>query len=54
MNKVREYEHYSIQCAELAAHAPDAAVRSQYLKLAEMWRNLAEERRAFLQSKSLD
>ena len=54
MNKVREYERNSAECAEFAANATNAEVRSQYQKLAEMWRRLAQERRAFLQSKSLD
>jgi hypothetical protein len=54
MHKVREYEKYSMECAALAGSAPNPAIRAQYLRLAEMWRRLAEERRAFLQLGSLD
>ena len=54
MNKVREFEHYAIKCTEYAARAAGAAVRSQYLKLAEMWRQLAKERCSLFQSKSRD
>lgn len=54
MHKVQEYEKYSMECAELAGSAPNAAIRAQYLRLADMWRRLAEERRTFLQMKSLD
>lgn len=54
MNKVREYERKSAECAQNADNAPNAAVRTQYVRLAEMWRKLAEERRAFLQLKSLE
>ncbi len=54
MDKVREYERASLECSQIAANASITTVRAQYLKLAEMWRKLAEERRAFLQSITLD
>jgi hypothetical protein len=54
MDKVEEYERASRGCAERAAGALGASLRSQYIELAEMWRRLAEERRAFLQLKILD
>jgi hypothetical protein len=54
MHKIREYEKWSLECTELAESAPNPAIRAQYLKLAHMWRRLAEERRTFLQIKSLE
>ena len=54
MDKVKEYERASRECAERASNVQSGSLRSQYLELSEMWRRLAEERRAFLQLKSLD
>lgn len=54
MDKVREYERMSRECAEIATAIPDPKARETYLRLAQTWRHLAEERRAFLQTKSLD
>ena len=54
MDKVMEYERHSNECQDCAARAPSGDIRSHYLSLARMWQQLAEERRTFLQLKSLD
>jgi hypothetical protein len=54
MDKVMEYERHSTECKDCAARAPIGDIRSHYLSLARMWQQLAEERRTFLQLKSLD
>ena len=54
MDKVMEYERHSIECMDYAAKAPDVNIRSHYMILAKMWQQLAEERRSFLQLKSLN
>jgi hypothetical protein len=54
MDKVMEYERHSIECMDHATRAPDGTVRSHYMILAKMWQQLAEERRTFLQLKSLN
>lgn len=54
MDKVKEYERHSLECMNYAARAPNGDIRSHYMSLAKMWQQLAEERRSFLQLKSLD
>jgi len=54
MVKVTEYERHSLECKDYAPKAPTTEIRSHYLSLADMWQQLAEERRTFLQLKSWD
>jgi len=54
MDKVRDYERHSLECQDIAAKAPTAEIRSHYMSLADIWRHLAEERRTFLQLRSLE
>ena len=53
MDKVAEYERRSRECKELAAGAPTSRIRIHYLSLADTWLRLAEERRIFIQLKTL-
>jgi hypothetical protein len=54
MDKVMEYERHALECRDFASKAPTAEIRNHYRSLADMWRQLAEERRTFLQLKCLD
>jgi uncharacterized protein YjiS (DUF1127 family) len=54
MDTVMQYERHSLECETSAAKAPTSELRSHYLSLARMWAHLAEERRTFLQLKSLE
>jgi len=48
MDKVAEYLRHSAECNELASKAQPSEIRRHYLMLAEMWKQLAHERRSNL------
>ena len=54
LDKVKDYERHSLECMDYAIKAPNGDIRIHYMSLAKMWQQLAEERRTFLQLKSLE